>query len=229
MPAECVCGDLVMDIDVLEYAPIIYMDEKEPFPVRYVGFNTYTENVKSRSFKRNISLDNISRDTAMAIEYIYFLNYDIQHLYDLEHIWVYLNDAGNITGVEGSFHGKYLNAFLKGTTRFEGRHVIMYSQPGKHAMMPSPELFNLYPELFSACNHLAGVSGLDAPERYLKDIHISEAENNKVKQYIKDNFSFEPSMNFVKHHISETQYITGQELDYRITAALKDELSIILN
>lgn len=105
----------------------------------------------------------------------------------------------------------------------------MYSQPGKHAMLCSPKLMYLYTELFESCGRLAGIHGLDAPERYLKDIHISDEENKKVAEYIRKNFSFEPAMEFEEVIIPETDYMPWDELAEQIPVFIQSQLNAILN
>ena len=222
--------------EICSYAPQIRMDDLEHFRIRKIGYRVYTGSGPSDSFRREILLENISRETCMAIEYAYFLDYDIQHLYDLEHIWIYLDHEGRITGTEGSFHGRYLSSTLTLEAGAEkavlpgrnGLHVIMYSQPGKHAMMPDPQLFYLYPELMGACSTSAGIHGLDAPERFLKGIRISDEENEKVKKYIRTHYSFTPSMHFHETVLSGQQYLPWEELAEQIPGYLQEELTHIL-
>lgn len=217
-------------VNIAVYAPEIYTDEREPFGIRKIGYQIYTRDGPSVSFRRNIVFENISPDTCMAIEYSYFYDYDIQHLYDLEHIWIYLNTKGMITGVEASFHGRYLNSILQkeNLPQMHETHVIMYAQPGKHAMLPSPELFYLYPELRAACTKLAGIHGLDAPACFQDRFSLSEAENLKVAEYIKTHFSFEPSMHFIQTVLTEDQYMSWEQLADRIPDYLCQELRKIL-
>ncbi len=235
---------------VLRHAPIIYMDEKEPFSIKRVGYEVYEEDgAVSRSFNRKFDFLNY-KGAVKVIEYAYYLDYDIQHLYDLEHIWVYLDEKDNLVGAEGSYHGRFLRATLPEFTSVykkdemeeeylvhdgtmarviypDGSRLIMYSQPGKHAMLASPRLMHLYPELFEACTRLAGISGLDAPEEYLKDIHITEEENRKVVEYIKENFAFEPSMRFEENEIKHEDYIPLAELKREIPGYIKKQLEDI--
>nr|WP_297703775.1 hypothetical protein [uncultured Butyrivibrio sp.] len=219
--------------DAFKYSPIIFMDKKEPFRIRKVGFCEYTENrVKSSSFNRIFDFENFP-GACRVLEYTYYLDYDIQHLYDLEHIWVYLNDKGIIAGAEGSFHGRFLNAYRfinesnssdTNVTILNDSHVSFYSQPGKHAMLASPKLMYLYSELFSSCDRLAGIHGLDAPDEYVKDIHISEADNEKIVNYIRENYSFTPSMEFDRCEIVPGNYVGLYELKKLIPSYLKQEL-----
>ena len=220
-----------MDRIVYEYAPIIYMDKKEPFKVRKVGFVQYCEDgTRSLSFNRRFDLKNFD-GAVRVLEYAYYLNYDIQHLYDLEHIWLYIDGEGKIVGAEGSYHGRFLNAMNRsfdGKVPKDEKNITMYSQPGKHAFLSDPRLMYLYSELYASCDRLAGISGLDAPERFIKDIHISESENEKVISYIRDNFSFVPSMEFEKVNISEEDYMPWEDLSVKIPVFIREELSKIL-
>ena len=235
----------------LDYAPIIYMDKKEPIKIKKVGYEVYTENgAKSKSFNRNFDFENF-KGAVKVIEYAYYLDYDIQHLYDLEHIWIYIDEYDNIVGAEGSYHGRFLNAIVPEFTSFnkrdtlgeelfvkrgncaevvypKGSRLIMYSQPGKHAMLCSPKLMYLYTELFESCGRLAGIHGLDAPERYLKDIYITEVENEKVVAYIRENFSFKPTMEFKEVEISQADYMPWDELAEQIPLFIKEQLNSIL-
>jgi hypothetical protein len=221
--------------DAYKYEPVILMDKNEPFKIKKVGFFEYSEGgCRSSSFNRVFDFGNYP-GVDRVLEYVYYLDYDIQHLYDLEHIWVYLNKEGGIVGTEGSYHGRFLCAYRpdreesNGTAVVNARiqggsHVVMYSQPGKHAMLASKEIMSIYPELFEACDRLAGIHGLDAPERYLEDIHISEEDNRKVAAYIKDNFSFIPSMEFEGCDIAREDYVELDVLHEMIPEFLKAEL-----
>ena len=212
----------------LLYAPIIYMDEKEPFDIKRVGYEVYEEDgAESVSFNRKFDFLNY-KGTVKVIEYAYYLDYDIQHLYDLEHIWVY----PGFTSVfkKDEMEEEYLvhDGASSRVIYPKGTRLIMYSQPGKHAMFSNPRLMYLYPELFEACDRLCGINGLDAPEKYLKDINITPEENRKVAEYIKEKFSFEPVMRFQEKEIKHEDYIPWQELEWEIPGFIKEQLKIIL-
>lgn len=220
-----------MDLAIYEYAPVIFMDKKEPFGIKKVGYARYTEDgARSLSFNRNFDFKNF--DGAVSVlEYVYYLDYDIQHLYDLEHIWVYVDADGKVVGAEGSYHGRFLNAMNKtfdGMELRDGKRLVMYSQPGKHAFLSDPRLMYLYSELYTSCDRLAGIGGLDAPERFVKDISCSDSDNHKVVSYIRDNYRFVPSMEFKEHEISKDDYIPWEELADRIPDYIRAELSKIL-
>ena len=213
-----------MDTIVFEYAPVIFMDKKEPFGIKKV------DGARSNSFNRSFDFKNFD-GAVTVLEYVYYLDYDIQHLYDLEHIWVYLDDKGDVVGAEGSYHGRFLNAMnrtFEGQKFREGKRIVMYSQPGKHAFFSDPRLMYLYSELYTSCDRLAGISGLDAPERFAKDIDCSESDNQKVISYIRKNFRFVPSMEFEEHEISKDDYMDWEDLANKIPDYIRTELAKIV-
>ena len=97
---------------IMKYAPYLMFDEKEPFFVHHIGYMMFYETRPSDSFQRIVRID--KDKVKFAIEYTIFFYYDIQHLYELEHIWVYVGHDGNVCGCEGSYHGKYINEMLPG-------------------------------------------------------------------------------------------------------------------
>lgn len=186
----------------LAHLPVILFDEKEPFPVELVGYTVFRESGKSPSSPRMITVGEKNR--ALCIEYAVYFDYDIQHLYDLEHIWVYLDEEGKTVDCECSFHGMYLRAW--GVSREilgdDGR-VRLYSQPGKHAMMPSPELFHLFLEFQESCGKTAGKDGILDPG-FLKGFpEFTEEESRKTERYIKERYSFIPSEKYQPVNLAE--------------------------
>ena len=118
----------------LRYAPIVHFDQNETIPLQAVGYTIAKETTRSQSFpKREIV---VPQDAAFVIEYAYYWDYDIQHMYDLEHIWVTVSGDGQVMDAEGSFHGKYLKLLLPelpGALLPTQGHVHAFCQPGKHA------------------------------------------------------------------------------------------------
>lgn len=96
----------------------------------------------------------------LVVEYAIYYDYDIQHLYDLEHVWVYIGRDGEVVDAEASFHGKFLKALLRGGSNLSGTRVDLYVQPGKHALAPFPEVFELLPGFASSTQDGAGAEGL---------------------------------------------------------------------
>ncbi|MCR4627313.1 MAG: hypothetical protein K5640_06660 [Treponema sp.] len=219
----------------IKYAPEIYFDKNDPFSIRKVGCTIFNRSGKSQSFpgsplrRREIELK--PKNAAFAIEYAYYMDYDIQHLYELEHIWVYVDSEGKVCGCEGSFHGKILNEMtsLFPICEEDETHVHIFSQPGKHAFMPRPELFELYPNPDWCCYEGAGKGGLDLPEMFedTVQVQITEKLQQKVKAYIKKRFAFKPSWDFKPVTISEILYTSWEELSKEIPHLVQQELELI--
>lgn len=122
-----------------QHSPILYFDTREPFLPLAAGYTILTQDGPSPSFDRQIELrpDDERPPAALAIEYAIWWDWDIHHLYELEHVWVFLDRAGQAVRVEGSWHGKFYDIPLT----FENGHAVLLSQPGKHAFAPSPDWF----------------------------------------------------------------------------------------
>ena len=135
----------------LKYAPIVHYDVDETIPLKKVGYTIFREEMRSDSFpKRTVKPE----DGGFVIEYALFWDYDIQHMYDLEHLWVWVNEDGYVIKAEGSFHGKYLTLWEPdmdfAQAPIDGR-VHAFCQPGKHAFLPDGQLFRLIPGWFEPC------------------------------------------------------------------------------
>ena len=124
---------------VAQHAPILYFDTREPFLPLAAGYSLFTQDGPSPSFDRVIELryDETQPPAALVIEYAIWWDWDIHHLYELEHVWVYLDQAGQTVRVEGSWHGKFYNIPIT----LEGEHPVLLSEPGKHAFAPSVDWF----------------------------------------------------------------------------------------
>lgn len=182
------------------YLPIFMLDEKEPFAMKAIGYTVFTCDLCSDSFpKRVISAD--WERTACVIEYELWFDYDIQHLYELEHVWVYVAKDGSVEKVEGSFHGKYLNQADLDTGSVpldESGRICLYLQPGKHAVLPDPRLVRLVPQWRESCAQLAGADGVPLPEMFQDRMAVPDERTQElVHRYIRKRFSFEPSLRFL--------------------------------
>lgn len=192
------------------HCPHIYMDRADPFPIRYIGCTTFTEPRCSDSFPKWF-VDPQAEGAVMILEYAIYFDYDIQHLYDLEHIWVALDDQGKLINCWCSFHGMRLRAAGVSSFKMEGDHPVLYSQPGKHAMLPHPELFLLHPDFEKACSEAAG-GGVLVPGFLSDRVKSDRATDEKVTKYIREKFSFQPTMEFALEQIGQEQMISWPAL-----------------
>ncbi|MDQ0061234.1 hypothetical protein [Paenibacillus harenae] len=209
------------------YAPRIYFDKEEPFyPVR-VGVSVLHRGERSASFRRQMDWQNEAID--YAIEFAIYWDYDIQHLYELEHVWVHVGKDGSVLDAEASFHGKYLKALLPDRSNLEGRTVSLYSQPGKHAFSPLPILFQLLPNALSATDRDAGLDGLTLPNWYKARGRYDEETNALVRAYQQAHHRFTPSFQFVPYELAgrEPLFVPWAELYEEIPERIEAELTVI--
>lgn len=194
----------------LRYCPHIFKDKAEPFPIRYIGCTAFTEPRQSASFPKWF-VNPQKEGAAMILEYAIYYDYDIQHLYDLEHIWVAIDQGGKVVDCWCSFHGMRLRAAGLSSFTLEGEHPVLYAQPGKHAMLPHPELFFLHPDYERACRETAG-GGVLVPGFLSDRIKTDPETDEMVARYIRQNDSFAPTMTFVPEKIGHAQLLSCEEL-----------------
>ncbi|MBQ8554817.1 MAG: hypothetical protein IJ438_02980 [Clostridia bacterium] len=178
----------------LRYAPLIHYDIDETIPLRKVGYTIFREGRRSDSFpKREV----VPEKGGFVIEYALFWDYDIQHMYDLEHIWVYVTQE-RVTRAEGSFHGKYLTLWEEGmpfALPVEEGHVHAFCQPGKHAFLPHGQLFRLIPGWRECCGELAGGAVLVGGP-FASLYQPTPEDDQRCARYIRENLTFTPSLVF---------------------------------
>lgn len=210
---------------VQKYSPYIYFDENEPFYPVKVGYSIFKKPGESKSFIRKINFDTNIVD--YVIEYAIYWDYDIQHLYELEHVWVFVSKNGELVDGEASFHGWYLKALLKDRSNIEDKtHMAIYSQPGKHAFLPRPEYLELIPDLRSATYDSAGNSGLIVTSIFKGIYETNDEINAMVRDYLR-NYGFRPTMRFEKYIIPEDIIITWEDLFIEIPQRIADRLEEI--
>ncbi len=150
----------------LRYAPIIQFDSREPFLPLAAGYTIFRVDAASPSFARQIPLATAGRPgAAVVIEYAIWWDWDIGHLYELEHVWVYVDAAEQVVHCEASSHGGYHPMLVDGHFAHAGDQVILLSEPGKHAFGPNPAWYDrlLIRDL--------------TPSRSTEDVSVKSGEN----------------------------------------------------
>ncbi len=193
----------------LKYLPCFFQNEKEPFPIRRIGYHIFLESGPSPSFRRTVKFE---ETTAFVIEYAIFWDYDIQHLYDLEHVWIYVGQDGQILQAEGSAHGWFLNMDRLGGRPLEQTHMPIYLQPGKHAMMPYGDFSRIYPDYLIACDGEAGKMGMLVTDIFKGKIEKAPGMDARVEKYILENYRFIPSLRFIPSEVADEQVVPLEEL-----------------
>lgn len=138
------------------FAPILLLDKYEPFRPQVIGVTVAQSPMPSASFPRILE----PPAGGFVIEYAFWWDWDISHLYELEHIWVIGTQAGGvpvITAVEGSTHGgsRLLHPEYRDT------HPVVCCEPGKHAFFVPGSEPSLHPRTLTLlCREWAGCGGL---------------------------------------------------------------------
>lgn len=179
----------------LDYAPIIHFDMDETIPLKRVGYTVFRSARRSDSFPKRMVIPDKG---GAVIEYALFWDYDIQHMYDLEHIWVWVDRDGEVTKAEASFHGKYLMLWepdMSFALEPEDGHVHAFCQPGKHAFLPDGELFRLVPGWQESCMENAGGEVLVGGP-FEGSYTPTDEDDARCCAYILAHLTFEPTLNF---------------------------------
>lgn len=179
----------------LRHAPLIRFDIREPFLPLVVGYTVFREPAASPSFPREIALP---EGATCAIEYAVWWDWEIQHLYELEHIWVYVDADEHVVAADASWHAGY-HAMVDDTNcpPLQDGRVILYSESGKHAFAPVKDwLLERAPKTNDSCGRNAGKMGVLVTKLFEGIIGDRTPLNNNVTHAYMERLAFEPSYDF---------------------------------
>jgi HAD superfamily hydrolase (TIGR01549 family) len=186
------------------YAPILRFDTREPFLPLAAGYTIVQADTPSPSARHPIALSAPGRAGAItAIEYAIWWDWDIGHLYELEHVWVYLGERGQVIGCEASWHGDAQRIPLDGD-RLRGDRVVLYSEPGKHAFAADPSWFAERPlaHARSFTRALAGADGVLAPAMFGDRIARTPLADTLARTFLSRR-AFDPAWSFAREFAFE--------------------------
>lgn len=177
------------------HLPMLLLDQNEPFVPLAAGCAVYRQEAPSVSSKFTIR-----PVAATVVEYAIWYDWDIQHLYDLEHVWVHLDDLGAVVKVEASRHGKRLVMLRpdRSVPVKEGRPVL-YVEPGKHAhWADGDEMRAKSGTLIAAmCGAFAGEQGVHLSNRFSdRGLISASAFENRLARLKMKRASFSPAWDF---------------------------------
>lgn len=190
---------MLLDI-VARYAPVIRADEREPFSLVAVGYHVFNREAESPSFvpRRRVEWISAGYHAVMAIEYALWWDWDIGHLYELEHVWTFVGAGGEVVAVEASWHGMYGQAEIGGKPVIEGTHPVLLAQPGKHAMTASIEPFDEIREWAEQeAGPEAGKGGVLETELFRGRMPKTPVNDARVAAYLKK-LAFRPAWQFTR-------------------------------
>lgn len=223
---DTVGGDLSLSVSqnadefvlAARYAPILRFDAREPFLPVSAGYTIFCETGESPSFRQGRKIDLTPPDgprAEFAIEYAIWWDWDIGHLYELEHAWVYLDAQLNPVWVEASSHGAYASMILEnGSIPLEGAHPQLYSQPGKHAFSPTPHWFEMFRDMvFAETSAHAGRGGVLVKREYARQVAKTPAADRRVSAWLREK-AFTPTLQFTQSlHIPPEMLVPWPVLD----------------
>lgn len=140
------------------HAPLLMLDEAEPYSPYAFGWTLFRAPGQSRSSKFHVEPAG-----AVTIEYAVYYDWDIGHAYDLEHVWVHVAANGAVIKVEASSHGgRKPMEISAGLPEMEGDRPIVYAEAGKHAHWAHPDHMQAgdRQKLGFLCSSLAGIEGV---------------------------------------------------------------------
>ena len=142
------------------HTPTLCFDASEPFLPEAVGISVFHEDAPSPSFAYPVRLP---PGATTAIEYAIWWDWDIQHLYELEHIWLYLDAEERLVAADASWHGNWnhMRDEAGALPLSENGHLRVYCEPGKHAFAAKvADLEENRQRTLLACGSQAGALGL---------------------------------------------------------------------
>jgi len=183
-----------------QYAPILLLDAREPFVPLVVGYTIFRRSVHSPSAHRYVELEQRGkRGTDTAIEYALWWDWDITHLYELEHVWVYLDANGEVIHAEGSRHGRYRKMLAHGEPPLTGSRLTLYAEAGKHSLAPVRSwLDTLAPLTRKLCLRHAGLEGVLITWLFRGIIRAKSPEADRLVHTHLERYAFEPSLDFAQ-------------------------------
>ncbi|MFQ5400743.1 MAG: hypothetical protein ACE5E7_14245 [Anaerolineae bacterium] len=175
------------------YAPLICMDVREPFRPLVAGYTLFRADGPSPSFSRHIQL---APDETLVVEYAIWWDWDLHHLYELEHIWVYVDGDGRPVRVEGSWHGEVKDLREDGRIPLREEHPVVFASPGKHAFAPSVRHFQAQHEKTPGItSRYVGGGGITLNGRFDEKIKRTPMTDRLVHTYLA-RFAFTPSWDY---------------------------------
>lgn len=135
---------------------------------------------------------------AMILEYGFYYDADIQHIYELEHVWVYLDEHAKIMSVKATQHGKITTIYeTPKSIKYHNNHPLLYASPGKHALYKSPNKMNR--RILSSVNQKGADRVLDVhffDEKMWKKIVPYYPGKGKIRLYFLENFTNLPTFRY---------------------------------
>ncbi|SHL38896.1 HAD family hydrolase [Roseibium suaedae] len=181
------------------HMPVIMLDEAEPYPPLAMGYTVFEDAGQSPSSKFQV----VPQGGAMGgpvIEYAIWYDWDIQHMYDLEHVWVYLDAGGQPVRVDASRHGNRITMEAR-DGRFQSREnrAVVYSEAGKHAHWADGDEMRREAGAYlpAMCGDLAAFEGVHLGNQYCESGKVTpKATDHRLAKLQMKADAFRPTYRF---------------------------------
>ena len=175
-------------------APVLRMADNEPFLPSRVGVTVFQQPGRSPSAPLDITF---APGASRVIEYAIWWDWDIQHLYELEHIWLHLDSDDSVVAVEASSHGGKHAMLADGTLPLEHGRITLFSAPGKHALSADAAgQARIWAATVLACGDLAGRDAILVNDMFAAALSgLTAADHRAVKRHLQAQ-AFAPSRRF---------------------------------
>lgn len=207
--APLASGDLSL---ARRLAPVIRFAANEPFLPSHVGVTVMDTPGTSPSAPLEVTF---GPGVARVIEYAIWWDWDIGHLYELEHVWLKLDAANEIVGVDASAHGRlFPMTRADASLPVEDGRVTLFSEPGKHAFHATPEAITAKKwQMTAACRELAGTGHVLINDMFEQRFsHVSAEDHRAVRRHLEAQ-AFEPSFEFSQRFdLSEVHFLSWPDL-----------------
>lgn len=210
------------------FAPDLWLDAHEPFRPLAAGYTIFRRDGRSLSFPRSLQF---TPQTATIIEYAIWWDWDIHHLYELEHVWLHLDAAGQIIRTEGSWHGRVNRLHLP----------PLFVSPGKHAFATNSAAFHAqHRRTPGLTSHYAGSGGIGGKELYDDRFRRTPPGDRRIATWLKQHaftpawrfdvrFSFHPEMlvpwpslrDWIPRRVAEWQAVLADWLPLHAIALIR--------
>ena len=180
------------------HRPRLMLCETEPYSPLAFGYTIFREKGQSPSSKFQVR----PRPGGISIEYAIWYDWDIQHLYDLEHVWVHLDAEGEIVSVEASRHGR--RVVMERENRIceaDGGRPVLYAEPGKHAHWASgEEMAECAGRMIAVmCHELAACEGVHTGNAFVEAGLVKpNVRDHRLARLKLTRDAFEPSFVFAR-------------------------------
>ena len=178
------------------HRPMLMLDANEPALPLAFGYTVLRAAAPSPSSKFTL----LPPAGGAVIEYAIWYDWDIEHLYDLEHVWVHLDANGEVVRVEGSMHGLRVAMDAgQGVSELKGGRPVLYVEPGKHALwgIARPMPFVAGDMITRKCGPDAGSEGIHIGNRFYEaGAYTVTPRDHRLARLAMKRAAFVPSFDF---------------------------------